>query len=187
MWQAECRSSLRTCKRESIALIALGANLPDRSGTPPLATCRAAAAALDGLAGWRLVALSRWYATTPVPAMPGVPRFVNGVARLAGRGEPDALLAALQALEAAAGRERPYPNAPRVLDLDIIAIDGWQQETPTLVLPHPRAHLRSFVLAPLADVAPGWVHPRLGRTAAALLAALPEADPPVPIPAKEGL
>jgi 2-amino-4-hydroxy-6-hydroxymethyldihydropteridine diphosphokinase len=174
------------CKRESVALIALGANLPDRFGTPPLATCQAAAAALDGLAGWRLVALSRWYSTTPVPPVAGVPRFVNGMARLSGQGEPEALLAALQALEAAAGRERPYPDAPRVLDLDIIAIDGLLRETPALVLPHPRAHLRRFVLAPLADVAPGWVHPRLGRTVAALLAALPDADLPVPIPAEGG-
>ena len=165
-----------------MALIALGANLPDAAGAPPLATCRAAAAALDGLAGWRLVALSRWYATTPVPPVPGVPRFVNGMARLSGQGEPEALLAALQALEAAAGRQRPFPNAPRVLDLDIIAIDDLVRETPTLVLPHPRAHLRPFVLAPLADVAPGWLHPRLGQAAAALLAALPEDDPPLPIP-----
>ncbi|RYJ01537.1 MAG: 2-amino-4-hydroxy-6-hydroxymethyldihydropteridine diphosphokinase [Acetobacteraceae bacterium] len=169
------------CKRYSTALIALGANLPDRSGTPPLATCQAAAAALDGLAGWRLVALSRWYSTTPVPPIPGVPRFVNGVARLSGRGEPEALLAALQALEAAAGRERPYPNAPRVLDLDIIAFDQRRQETPALVLPHPRAHLRRFVLVPLADVAPGWVHPRLGLPVAALLAGLPAEDAPVPM------
>lgn len=164
-----------------MALIALGANLPDRTGALPLATCRAAAAALNGLAGWRLVALSRWFSTTPVPPVAGVPRFVNGLARLHGRGEPEALLAGLQALEAAAGRERPYPNAPRVLDLDIIAIDDLLRDTPMLVLPHPRAHLRHFVLAPLADVAPGWVHPRLGLTVAALRAALPAEDLPTPM------
>ena len=168
-------------KRKSVAFIALGANLPDRSGAAPLVTCQAAAAALDRLPGWRLVALSRWYSTTPVPPLPGVPRFVNGVARLAGRGTPEALLAGLQALEAAAGRERAYPGAPRVLDLDIIAIDGLLREAPALVLPHPRAHLRRFVLAPLADVAPAWVHPRLGLGVAALLAGLPAGEQAEPI------
>jgi 2-amino-4-hydroxy-6-hydroxymethyldihydropteridine diphosphokinase len=139
--------------------------------------------ALDRLPGWRLVALSRWYATTPVPAVPGVPRFVNGVARLAGpaAADPLDLLDALQAIEAAAGRQRPYPDAPRTLDLDLIALDGLLRDTPRLVLPHPRAQLRRFVLQPLADVAPDWVHPRLGLAVAALLAALPDDDPPEPI------
>jgi 2-amino-4-hydroxy-6-hydroxymethyldihydropteridine diphosphokinase len=166
-----------------VALIALGANLPSRTGFEPLATCRAAAAALDGLAGLRLAGVSRWYATMPVPPMAGVPRFVNGVARLVGPAcDPAMLLAALQGLEAAAGRERPYPNAPRTLDLDIIDIDGLRRDAPDPVLPHPRAHLRRFVLQPLADVAPGWVHPVLGLTVEALLAALPIEDLPEPIP-----
>ncbi|MFC7688783.1 2-amino-4-hydroxy-6-hydroxymethyldihydropteridine diphosphokinase [Paeniroseomonas aquatica] len=166
-------------KAKKHGLYRLRGELPDRAGAPPLATCRSAAAALDRLPGWRLVALSRWYATTPVPPVPGVPLFVNGVARLDGAGpaDPAALLAALQGLEAAAGRERPYPNAPRVLDLDIIDLDGLLLGTPELALPHPRAHLRRFVLAPLADVAPGWVHPRLGLGVAALLAGLPPEPP----------
>ena len=166
-----------------MAIIALGANLPGRYGSGPLETCQAAAAALDGLAGFRLQALSRWYVTTPMPFLPGVPRFVNGVARLCGPGcDPAVLLAALQGLEAAAGRARPYPNAPRTLDLDIIDIDGQRRDAPDPILPHPRAHLRRFVLQPLADVAPGWVHPVLGRTVADLLAGLPAEDLPEPIP-----
>ncbi|MBX6741077.1 MAG: 2-amino-4-hydroxy-6-hydroxymethyldihydropteridine diphosphokinase [Acetobacteraceae bacterium] len=157
-------------------LIALGANLPGPGGTSPLETCRQAAAALDGLPGLHLVALSRWYRTVPEPYSPNAPLFVNGVARLKGQaGDPAALLAALQALEAAAGRERPFPNAPRSLDLDLIDLDGMVRTAPDPVLPHPRAHLRRFVLQPLLDVAPDWRHPVLGLDARVLLAALPQA------------
>jgi 2-amino-4-hydroxy-6-hydroxymethyldihydropteridine diphosphokinase len=156
--------------------------LPGYDGKAPLETCRAAAAALDGLCGMRLAAVSRWYETVPVPPVPGVPRYVNGAARLeGGRPDPAALLAALQAIEAAAGRQRPYPNAPRVLDLDIVAIDALVREAPDPVLPHPRAHLRRFVLDPLRDLAPGWVHPLLGVTVEALLAGLAAEAAPVPI------
>lgn len=156
-------------------LIALGANLPGPDGRSALETCRAAAALLDSLPGLRLRALSRWYATAPVPPTPGTPDYVNGVARLApppGVAAPDpaTLLAALQRIEDCFGRVRPYPNAPRTLDLDLIDFDSMLREAPDPILPHPRAHLRAFVLAPLADVAPGWVHPRLGETVAALLA-----------------
>ncbi|MFC7473856.1 2-amino-4-hydroxy-6-hydroxymethyldihydropteridine diphosphokinase [Dankookia sp. GCM10030260] len=164
-------------------LIALGANLPAAAGTPPLQTCQAAAAALDSLPGLRLRALSRWYRTVPVPSLPGAPLFVNGVARLDGEaGDPAGLLAALHAIEDQAGRQRPFPNAPRVLDLDLIDLDGLRRTAPDPVLPHPRAHLRPFVLQPLFDVAPGWVHPVLGRAVESLLAGLPPDEaPPEPI------
>jgi 2-amino-4-hydroxy-6-hydroxymethyldihydropteridine diphosphokinase len=126
------------------------------------------------LPGLRLAALSRWYRTRPEPPLPGVPDFVNGVARLEGEvADPAALLAALHAIEAGAGRRRPFPNAPRTLDLDLIAVGGMVRAAPDPVLPHPRAHLRRFVLEPLADVAPGWRHPVLGRSVEALLAGLP--------------
>lgn len=169
---------------ESCVLIAIGANLAGADGRPPLETCRAAAAALDGVCGLRLVAHSPWYATAPDPPMPGVPPYVNGVARLAGPApDPAGLLAALQAIETAAGRQRPHPNAPRTLDLDIIAIGRLCRAAPDPILPHPRAHLRSFVLRPLLDVAPGWVHPALGIRGADLLAALPpQPTPPRPLP-----
>jgi 2-amino-4-hydroxy-6-hydroxymethyldihydropteridine diphosphokinase len=156
-------------------LIALGANLPGPDGRGALETCRAAATLLDALPGLRLRALSHWYATAPVPPSPGSPDYVNGVARLAPRpgappADPVALLAALQRIEDRFGRVRPYLHAPRTLDLDIIDLDGALRDAPDPILPHPRAHLRAFVLAPLADVAPGWVDPRLGATVAALLA-----------------
>ena len=157
-------------------LIAIGANLPAGDGAPPLASCKAALAALAALPGLRLVAASRWWESAPIPPTPAAPRYVNGVALLEGVAEPAGLLAALQAIENAAGRTRPYPNAPRVLDLDIIDLDGLVRDAPDPMLPHPRAHLRGFVLYPLAEVAPGWVHPRLKQPVAALIAALPAQD-----------
>ena len=102
-------------------LVALGANLPSAVGIPPLQTCQRAAQSLDGLLGLRCVALSRWFETEPIPPS-GQPPYINGVARLEGAADPAALLAALQAIEASHGRVRSTANAPRTLDLDIIAM-----------------------------------------------------------------
>jgi len=154
-------------------LIAIGSNLPDREGRSPREVCCQAVAALGGLPGLRVTAVSRWYRTAPVPAS-DQPDYVNGVAALTGAIAPEALLGALQALETQAGRKRTVANAARVLDLDIVAMGGLVRDAPDPILPHPRAHLRAFVLAPLADVAPGWVHPVLQRDVRALLAALGE-------------
>jgi 2-amino-4-hydroxy-6-hydroxymethyldihydropteridine diphosphokinase len=161
-------------------IVALGANLPAADGAPPIETCRRAAIALDTLAGLRLCGLSRWYLTDPIPPS-GQPPYVNAVAVLRvepGGAEPDPgdLLATLQAIETRAGRVRGAPNAARTLDLDIIAMgQGGQmvRRAPDPILPHPRAHQRAFVLAPLLEVAPDWHHPVLGRGARELLAALP--------------
>jgi 2-amino-4-hydroxy-6-hydroxymethyldihydropteridine diphosphokinase len=162
-----------------IALIGVGANLPGPDGRTPLETCRQAAAMLDSFPGMHLVGLSRWFLSTPVPPS-GQPPYVNAVAALlldpSVTLDPETLLARLMAVEAACGRQRSIPNAARTLDLDIIAIGDLVRADPDPILPHPRAHLRAFVLAPLVDVAPGWVHPVFGRTAAALLADLPPQD-----------
>jgi 2-amino-4-hydroxy-6-hydroxymethyldihydropteridine diphosphokinase len=85
---------------------------------------------------------------------------------------PEALLAGLQQIETRFGRRRAEPNAARTLDLDLIDLDGLVRDTPDPVLPHPRTHLRAFVLLPLLDVAPDWVHPAIGRTGRALLDAV---------------
>jgi 2-amino-4-hydroxy-6-hydroxymethyldihydropteridine diphosphokinase len=161
-------------------LIGMGANLPGRDDVPPMETCRHAVLAMDAIPGLRLRGLSRWYQTAPVPVS-GQPPYVNAIAHLAadpGTAEPDPgeLLATLQAMEARAGRVRGERNAARVLDLDIIAMGEagrMVRGAPDPVLPHPRAHLRAFVLVPLRDVAPDWVHPMLGRGLADLIAALP--------------
>lgn len=155
-----------------MALVAIGANLPLPDGTPAIETCRRAVARLGGIPGMRVAAVSSWWQSAPIPPDPASPPYINGVARLEGTAEPAALLAALHAIEDEAGRTRPYPNAPRVLDLDLIDLGGRVLAGPALVLPHPRAHLRAFVLRPLAEVAPGWVHPTLQRTAGDLLAML---------------
>ena len=161
-----------------MALIGVGANLPGLDGCAALETCRRAVALLD-FPGLRLAGLSGWYASAPVPAS-DQPPYVNGVALLVSerRGpiDPAALLERLMGVETACGRQRGVPNAARTLDLDIIGMGDLVRAAPDPVVPHPRSHLRAFVLMPLADVAPDWVHPVLGRTAAALLADLPPQD-----------
>jgi 2-amino-4-hydroxy-6-hydroxymethyldihydropteridine diphosphokinase len=153
--------------------VALGANLPGPEGQSPRATCTAALAALAALPGLRLVAASPWYRSPAWPPGSGAPDYVNGLARLRGPvPDPAALLAALHAIEARFGRHRSVANAPRSLDLDLIAVGDLIRPGPDPVLPHPRAQDRRFVLAPLAEVAPGWVHPALGRPVEALLAGL---------------
>lgn len=163
-------------------LVSIGANLPGPDGAAPLETCQRAAAALDTLPGLRLRGLSRWFVTAPVlPAGQSLaaaqPAYVNAVAHLVGAPggaiDPAVLLQRLMALEAAAGRVRGAANAPRVLDLDIVAMGALVRDAPDPILPHPRAHQRAFVLVPLAEVAPGWVHPVLGRSVEALIAGLP--------------
>ncbi len=135
--------------------------------------------ALDSLPNIRLKGLSRWYETAPIPPS-GQPRFINAVAQLGvGHGpstDPSMLLAHLMAIEQAAGRRRSGPNAARILDLDIIAMGSLVRHTPDPILPHPRAHQRGFVLIPLRDVAPGWIHPALGLDVDTLIAALPPQD-----------
>jgi len=161
-------------------LIGIGANLPGPDGAAPLEMCRRAAIALDrlpelGMPNLRVRGLSRWFRSAPIPAS-SQPDFVNGVAHLAGTADPTELLAALHEIEATAGRTRGEPNAARVLDLDIIAMGSLVRAAPDPVLPHPRAHLRAFVLLPLLDVAQGWVHPLLRRDGRELLADLPAQD-----------
>lgn len=149
-------------------LIAIGANMAAEDGAAPLQTCRAAVAALGGMPGLRLEGVSRWYRS---PAWPpsDQPDYVNGAVLLRGQVEPERLLRRLHEMEAAAGRRRTVANAARPLDLDLLGVGALVVETAALRLPHPRLHERRFVLLPLADVAPWWRHPVLGRSVLALL------------------
>lgn len=125
--------------------VGLGANLGDR-GEALLQALRAMAA----LPQTQLLAVSSLYSSAPVDATG--PDYLNAVAALQTQQSPEAFLQALQTLELAAGRERPYRNAPRTLDLDILLWGNAQLDTPALTVPHPRMYERAFVLLPLAQL-----------------------------------
>jgi 2-amino-4-hydroxy-6-hydroxymethyldihydropteridine diphosphokinase len=143
--------------------VGLGANLGD--GLPALrATLGRALQQLAALPGPGLVGVSSFWRSAPVQAQG--PDFLNAVAELRTALDPAALLQALHAIEASHGRERPYRNAPRTLDLDLLLYGRRCLDGPALTLPHPRLHERAFVLEPLAELAPDLEHPRLGPLAA---------------------
>ena len=150
-------------------LIALGSNLGDRAGF-----LLAGLARLAALEGFELEDLSQVYQTEPVgPAGQGP--YLNAVLRGQTTLPPRELLQELLRIEESLGRVRQQRWGPRTLDLDLLDYGGLVLEEPGLTLPHPRLHQRPFVLVPLGDVAPNWLHPTLGKTAAELLADLDSA------------
>lgn len=150
-------------------LIAFGANQPSVLG-PPAETLREALRLLDA-AGVELRAMSRLYASPAWPD-PSDPPFANAVFAVETALSPAALLAVLHDVEARLGRQRRALNAPRPIDLDLVDYHGRVQDGPDgPVLPHPRAHERAFVLAPLREIAPDWRHPVSGRSVQTLLEA----------------
>lgn len=142
------------------AYVALGANLAD-----PVAQVRAAFEALRSVPESRLVQASSLYRTAPV-GIHGQPDFINAVALLETDLEAEMLLAQLFTIEAAFGRRRDFHHAPRTLDLDLLLFDNAIIETPNLRVPHPRMHLRAFVMQPLAEIAPDCRIPGRGSVAA---------------------
>ena len=175
------------------ALIALGSNLPSaESGLT--STLDRAVRLLGDHPKVTLQAVSRWYRTPAWPPGSG-PDFVNGALSITTELDAQALLGVLHQIEGALGRERRQRWAPRTCDLDLIAYsnqvlpdlqrakhwiamgDDEAFKTPPdgLVLPHPRMHKRAFVLVPLCEIAPEWVHPVLGQSVRALVQALPAA------------
>jgi 2-amino-4-hydroxy-6-hydroxymethyldihydropteridine diphosphokinase len=150
---------------DDLTVLALGGNLPGAHG-PVLAELDAAVECLAGV-GFELVRCSRWWRSAAWPD-PNDPPFLNGVALVRTALGPVEALAALRELERQFGERNPVPNSPRVLDLDLIAQGRTVLNSANLTLPHPRAAERYFVMGPLAEIAPHWRHPGLGRTAADL-------------------
>lgn len=139
------------------AYVALGANLGE-----PARAVQEALERLGKLPGTALTAHSSLYRTAPLNS--SGPDYINAVAEIDTALTAPELLAHLQALELAAGRERPYPNAPRTLDLDLLLYGSGRIDSARLQVPHPRMNDRAFVLVPLAELAPHLVPPeRLRR------------------------
>ena len=143
-------------------LIGLGANLPSPRHGELRATCGAALESLTE-AGLLIVGRSRWYKSAPVPVS-DQPWFVNAVVQVKTALTPENLMGLLGQTEEDFGRVRDKPNAPRILDLDLLAygeivLSREEKGAPALHVPHPRMTDRAFVLLPLRDVAPGWRHP----------------------------
>ena len=148
-----------------MVVVALGSNLAGAYGSSE-ALLEAALARFPAV-GLKILKRSSWWRSAAWPDPMG-PEYRNGVALVEAQGGPREVLASLLGVETELGRERAQRNAPRTLDLDLIAFGRTVLDTPGLTLPHPRARERRFVMGPLAQIAPGWVHPVLGRTAAEL-------------------
>lgn len=155
-------------KEPAPVLLGLGANVGD-----PLAQLARAVAGLRAFVDD--LRTSSVYRTEPVGHR-DQPDFYNLVARGTTGLEASELLSRILELERDMGRERTFRNAPRVIDIDVLDYAGITSHDPRLLLPHPGIPARGFVLHPLAEVAPGWVHPTLGKTARELLSAAPKLE-----------
>jgi 2-amino-4-hydroxy-6-hydroxymethyldihydropteridine diphosphokinase len=157
---------------KELAAIALGSNLESRFGDRE-ANLREAVRRIEALGEVR--AVSSFYDTEPVGYLEQ-PRFLNGALLLETEREPRALMRELLGVERAMGRERvgALAKGPRVIDLDLLLYGDWVLWAEELILPHPAMQGRRFVLEPLVEIAPEWVHPVLGVTVRELLDGLGE-------------
>lgn len=150
---------------DTAVIVALGAN--DKGSHTGCEAALVESLRLLERRGVRVVARSSWWASQAWPN-PLDPPFLNGVAIVETHQSPEGLMAILTSVEEEMGRVRLYKNAPRTLDLDLTAFGRTVCDSEKLVLPHPRAADRLFVMGPLAEIAPNWIHPVLGQTAEGL-------------------
>lgn len=150
---------------DSVVIVALGCN--DKGAWADCREALEAALARFRCEGVDVIARSSWWRSQAWPD-PSDPPFLNGVVLVRTELDPHALMAALGRIEDAFGRRRAARNAPRTLDLDLIAYGRLSGDLDGLILPHPRAHERLFVMGPLAEIAPDWTEPLSGRAAAQL-------------------
>ena len=158
-------------KMGSRLFIGLGANLTPDGYASPREGCVAALSALAD-EGVHLSALSHWYESAPVP-ISNQPWYLNAVAEATTELNAASTLAALHNIERRFGRVRTERNAARVLDLDLLDFAGTVSDASDLALPHPRLHERAFVLLPLGELCPDWVHPVSGIAIQDLIAMIP--------------
>ena len=160
----------RSAPHDEAVVLALGGDLA--GDYPSLEALLEAALSSFPRAGLRVVRRSGWWRSAAWPD-PTQPAYLNAVTIVETALSPRGVLAKVLALEADFGRKRGAANAPRTLDIDLIAYGRRVIDAPGLTIPHPRAAERRFVMGPLADIAPDWEHPTLGKTAAELAAAAP--------------
>ena len=155
-----------TTNQNGRIFLGIGANLTPDGFDNPMAGCIAAIESLkeDGI---EIIEISPWYKSAPVP-ISDQPWYHNAVVEIKTDMPPERLIGILHDREARFGRVRTVRNAARVLDIDIVDFKGMVLDG-NLVLPHPRMHLRSFVLRPLKDLMPSWAHPITGVSIDALL------------------
>ena len=151
--------------------IGLGANLTPDGYASPREGCIAAVSTLAD-EGVHLLAVSHWYESAPVP-ISDQPWYLNAVAEATTDLNAESTLAALHYIERRFGRVRTERNAARVLDLDLLDFAGMLSDASDLALPHPRLHERAFVLLPLGELCPDWVHPVSGISIQDLIAMIP--------------
>ncbi len=154
--------------------IGLGGNLTCPTFGAPRATCGAALQIMEQR-GIKVLERARWYESAPVPVS-DQPWYVNGVVGVDTALGPADLVAEVLDIEAELGRRRTIANAPRTIDLDVIAHGDTvieADEKHQVAIPHPRMHTRAFVLLPMHEIAPDWRHPASGREIEALIADLP--------------
>lgn len=154
-------------------ILAFGANLPGKAGDP-VQTYHASLRALEE-AGIQVLHQSSLWETAPVDVPDEQPWYVNAILLVDTEMLPRELLNTLMSIEAQFGRKRTFRNAAKSIDLDLICYHNEViHDGEDLIVPHPRMHCRAFVLLPLQEIVPEWIHPESGATLGALIAAIPD-------------